>query len=201
MEGKLIKKENIFKYIVYFFIAAAAFAIIKFYITPEPVDVESNKDMTMFIQNAISDVDLKLKNGTKGEDIATWLSWNKSNAALYVDAKSNKDKAIKRQSEVLKERIIKVQARDFPDLRNAFIDSKKEVLSKENIQIATSGKTNEVLTFTGNIYESAKVKKDFLKGIDQIVKDLRFKKVVFKWSENKADFTDFEVKSKNDSEI
>lgn len=201
MADKIFKKENIFKYIVFILIAGAAIAIIRYYVTPEPVDTESNKNISIFMQNAIDEIDLSLKKDSSDEDMTTLLSWHKSNAALYNEAKSNKDNAIKEQSNILKNRIIKVQTRDFPGLRNAFTDSKKEALSKENIQIAASGKTSDTLTFTGQLFKPAKTRKEFLKGINQIVKDLRFKKVVFKWSEKAGDFTDYKIEGKGDSEI
>ena len=201
MEGKLIKKENIFKYIVYLLIAVAAFAIIKYVATPKPVDAESNKNITLFMQNAIDEIDLSLKKDSSDEDMTTLLSWHKSNASLYNEAKGFKNDSIKQKSAILKDRIVKAQTRDFPDLRRAFVDSKKDAFSREKIEIASSGTTNDILIFSGNIFKPVNAKKEFLKGIDQIVKDLRFKKVVFKWSENKDDFTDYPIKSKNDSEI
>ena len=196
-----MKKENIFKYIVYLLIVVGAFAIVRYVATPKPVDTESNKNITIFMQNAIDEIDQSLKKDSSDEDMTTLLSWHKSNAALYNDAKVFKDDSIKQKSNTLKDRIVKVQTRDFPDLRSAFVNSKKEAFLKENVQITSSGTTNDILTFTGAMFKPANTKKEFLKGIDQIVKDLRFKKVVFKWSDSKDDFTDYKIKSKNDSEI
>ena len=197
----MFKKENIFRYIVFAIITVAAIAIIRYYVTPEPVDTESNKNVSIFIQNAIAEIDLALKKDSSDEDMTTRLSWLKSTAALYHDAKNNKNKDIKAQSDVLKTSLIKVQTREFPRLKTAFTNSKKEILAKENIQINNSGESNDTLTFTGQFFESSKARKDFLKGINQIVKDLRFKKVVFKWSEKSGDFEEFRVKGKGDGEV
>ena len=197
----MLKKENIFRFIVFAIITVAAIAIIRYYITPEPVDTESNKNVSIFIQNAIAEIDLALKKDSSDEDMTTRLNWLKANEALYQEAKSNKDKEIKAQSFQLKDRLIKVQTRDFPRLRNAFTNSKKEILSKDNIQIATSGPSNDTLTFTGQFFAPGKARKDFLKGINQIVKDLRFKKVIFKWSAKTGDFEEFRVKGKGDGEV
>lgn len=93
--------------------------------------------------------------------MTTRLSWLKSNAALYQEAKVNKDQAITTQSNILKDRILKVQTRDFPGLRDAFTTSKKEILSKENIQIAASGATKDTLTFTSPFLSLPKQKKIF----------------------------------------
>lgn len=201
MENKKFRKENLFKYIVYIVLAAGAFVIIRYFVKPERVDTESNKNISLFMQNAIDEINQKIKNGDTDEDIATWLSWNKSNAALYDEAKRNKDEAIKEQSKTLKDLILKVQDRDFPGLRDKYINTKKEVLLKENIQITASGDAKKTLTFTGNLFEPARYRKEFLKGIDQNIKDLRFKKVIFKWSGSKEGTADYKIKSKNDSDI
>ena len=200
----MFKKENIFRYIVFAIITVAAIAITRYYITPKPVDTESNKNVSIFIQNAIAEIDLALKKDSSDEDMTTRLLWLKSTGALYQEAKNNKNKDIKAQSDLLKTRLVKVQTREFPRLRTAFTNSKKEILAKENIQIAISGQYNDTLTFTGKFFATAKSRKDFLKGIDQIVKELRFKKVVFKWSEwseKRGDFEEFRVKGKADEEV
>ena len=201
MANKFFKRENIFRYIVFLLITVAAIVIIRYYITPEPVDPESNKNISIFLQNGIDEIDLALKKDSSDEDMTTRLTWLKSNEALYHEAKTNKDESIKKQSELLKDRLIKVQIKDFPQLRNAFTNSKKEILSKENIEITTSGKSNETLTFNGRFFAPARSRKDFLKGIDQIVKDLRFKMVVFKWSEKRGDSEEFRIKGKGDGEV
>ena len=43
----MLKKENIFRFIVFAIITVAAIAIIRYYITPEPVDTESNKNVSI----------------------------------------------------------------------------------------------------------------------------------------------------------
>jgi len=201
MADKQFKKENIFRYIVFLLIAVAAVAIIRYYIKPEETDAESNKNISIFLQRAIDEVDQSLKKDSLQDDMTTRLSWLKSTAALYEEAKSNKDQAIKTQSGLLKDGLVKVQIKDFPQLRNAFARSKKEILSKENIQIAASGKSSDTLTFTGPFFKPSKARKDFLKGINQVVKDLRFKKVIFKWSDKDGDFEDYSIKGKGDGEV
>lgn len=201
MEDRKFRKENIFSYFVYILVAAGAFMIIRYFVKPKPVDTESNKNISLFIQNAIDEIDQKIKKRSKNEDIATWLSWNKSNAALYDEAKANKDNAVKEKSKKLKDLILKVQERDFPDLRDKFVEAKKEVLAKENIQISASGDTKNTLIFTGDLFEPRRFRKNFLKGINQNIKDLRFKKVTFKWSGDKEGTADYKIKSKDDSDI
>jgi hypothetical protein len=195
------RSGNIFKYIALIFLAGGAFVIIRYFTRPKEVDIASIKDMNMFIQNAIYETDQKLSKDSLDQDVGSWISWYKSSAALYNDAKSNKDREIKQQSKILKEHLLKVQVRDFPELRENYVNAKKEVLSQKHVSIEASGRMNDTLNLTGEMFESSKQKKQFLRSIDQIARDLRFKKVIFKWSGDKDSYADYDIESKEDTEI
>ncbi|CAG5000654.1 hypothetical protein DYBT9275_02506 [Dyadobacter sp. CECT 9275] len=195
------KFRKIFRYCVYILLIAATTVIVKHFTTPEPIDTASNKDLTLFIEKAISEIDQKLKSNETRPDIATALSWHQSHAVLYNNARRNSDKVVKEQSEVLKKKILKVQAQDFPKLRKEYADSKKEILAGEHITINTSGSAEETLRFTGALFEPSGNKKKFMRDIDEIVKDLRFKRVVFQWPGKDTDSSDYEINSKDDDEI
>lgn len=201
METTYVKKSNIGRYLVYVLLAAVAAGIAFYFYAPKPVNEAANESMNMFIQNKITDIDQKLAQGNDQADIATRLSWHKSNTALYNEVKTSHDKKVEGQREVLKTKMIKIQAREFPALRTAYVDSKKEVLEQQNIKIAVSGEKKDVLTFTGPIFEPEKTQKDFMKNIHEIINDLRFKQVVYKWSDNNNDLADYKIESKKDVEI
>lgn len=194
-------KTRSYRYIIYLVLAGIAAGIGFYFYSPKPVNKAANANMTLFLQNKISDIDLKLKNGDQDTDLATRLSWHKSNSALYEEAKSNKDKVVKQQREVLRKKMVQVQQRDFPELRTAYVDSKKEVLGQQDITIAVTGANKDVLTFQGKMFAPEKVQKDFMKNIYGIINDLRFKKVVYKWSEQQNSFADYPIDSKTDVEI
>lgn len=194
-------KTRAYRYIVYLVMAAIAVGISLYFYAPKPVNQAANKNMSLFLQNKISDIDLKLKNGDEGTDLATRLSWHKSNTALYNEARTNNDKQIKQQRDVLKKKIVQVQKRDFPVLRNEYVESKKEALDQQHIAIGVSGDHKDVLTFEGDVFQPEKVQKDFMKNIYGIVNDLRFKKVIYKWSDQANGFADYPIDSKNDTEI
>jgi hypothetical protein len=194
-------KTRSYRYIVYLVLAAIAAGISFYFYSPKPVNKAANKNMALFLQNAISDIDLKLKNGDEGTDLATRLSTLKSNSALYNEAKTNNDKAVKGQREVLEKKMVQIQQREFPELRAAYVDSKKEVLGQQHIDIAVTGENKDVLTFKGEMFAPEKVQKDFMKNIYGIVNDLRFKKVIYKWSDQQNGFADYPIDSKNDTEI
>jgi hypothetical protein len=97
--------------------------------------------------------------------------------------------------------MVQIQQREFPELRAAYVDSKKEVLGQQHIDIAVTGENKDVLTFEGEMFAPEKVQKDFMKNIYGIVNDLRFKKVIYKWSDQQNGFADYPISSKNDTEI
>lgn len=196
-----IRRGPIGRYIVYLIMAAIAAGISVYFYAPKPVDKAANKNMSLFLQNKISDIDLKLKNGDRDTDLATRLSWHKSNAALYDEAKANTDKKIAQQTETMKQKMVQVQRRDFPELRTAYVESKKEALNEQHVAIGLAGDHQEVLTFEGKMFEPRQVQEDFMKNIYGIVNDLRFKKVVYKWSEAPEGRHNYEIKSKGDTEI
>jgi hypothetical protein len=190
-----------YRYIVYLVLAAMAVGIGVYFYAPKPVNKAANDNMLLFLQNKISDIDLKLRNGDADTDLATRLSWHKSNTALYHQAEGNKDKQVKGQREILKDKIVQVQRRDFPELRSAYVASKKEALEEQNVAIGLSGDHQDVLTFEGQMFRPERVQEDFMKNIYGIVNDLRFKKVVYKWSDEPNGYHNYEVKSKADAEI
>jgi hypothetical protein len=189
------------RYIVYLIMAAIAVGISIYFYAPKPVDKAANRNMSLFLQNKISDIDLKLKNGDSDTDLATRLSWHKSNTALYNEAKANTDEKIGEQREIMKKKMVQVQQRDFPELRTAYVESKKEALGEQHVAIGLAGDHQEVLTFEGKMFKPEQVQEDFMKNIYGIVNDLRFKKVVYKWSEAPEGQHNYEIKSKEDAEI
>lgn len=189
------------RYIIYLIMAAIAVGISIYFYAPKPVDEAANRNMSLFLQNKISDIDLKLKNGDSDTDLATRLSWHKSNTALYNEAKANTDEKIGEQRETMKKKMEQVQRRDFPELRTAYVESKKEALDEQHVAIGLAGDHQEVLTFEGKMFKPKQVQEDFMKNIYGIVNDLRFKKVVYKWSEAPEGRHNYEIRSKEDAEI
>lgn len=189
------------RYIVYFLLAAVATGIAIYFYAPKPVNKAANENMLLFLQNTISDIDLKLKNGDGDTDLATRLSWHKSNTALYNEAKANTDPKVKAQREILKQKMVQIQQRDFPELRTAYVESKKQALNEQHVGIALAGKHQEILTFEGGMFKPEQVQEDFMKNIYGVVNDLRFKKIVYKWSDAPDGYHNYEIKSKADSEI
>lgn len=190
-----------YRYVIYLVMAAIAVGISVYFYAPKPVNKAANENMLLFLQNKISDIDTKLKNGDSDTDLATRISWHKSNTALYNETKSNPDKQVKGQRDVLKQKMVQVQQRDFPALRTAYVDSKKEALEQQHVAIGLSGDHGEVLTFQSEMFKPTRVQEDFMKNIYGIVNDLRFKKVVYKWSDGPDGFHNYEIKSKQDAEI
>jgi hypothetical protein len=196
-----VGRATLGRYIVYLIMAAIAVGISIYFYAPKPVDRAANRNMSLFLQNKISDIDLKLKNGDSDTDLATRLSWHKSNTALYNEAKANTDEKIGEQREIMKKKMVQVQQRDFPELRTAYVESKKEALGEQHVAIGLAGDHQEVLTFEGKMFKPEQVQEDFMKNIYGIVNDLRFKKVVYKWSEAPEGQHNYEIKSKEDAEI
>ncbi|MCF0070187.1 hypothetical protein LZD49_06870 [Dyadobacter sp. CY261] len=193
--------RRIGRYAIYLVLAAIAIGISFYFYAPKPVNKAANENMLLFLQNKISDIDAKLKNGDSNTDLATRVSWHKSNTELYNEAKTNPDKQVKGQREVLKKKMIQVQQRDFPELRTAYVASKKEALGEQHVSIGLSGNNREVLTFESEMFQPKRVQEDFMKNIYGIVNDLRFKKVIYKWSNGADGFHNYEIKSKEDAEI
>ncbi|WP_353719436.1 hypothetical protein [Dyadobacter sp. 676] len=110
-------------------------------------------------------------------------------------------KKITSQREILKKKMVEVQQRDFPELRTAYVDSKKEALGEQHVAIGLAGERREILKFEGGMFKPEQVQKDFMKNIYGIVSDLRFKKVVYKWSDAPEGHHQYEIRSKEDTEI
>ena len=64
--------KNIFKYIAYLCLAVGAFFIVRHFTKSSEMDAGSKKDMALFIENSILDIDRKLKNNGVHEDVSTF---------------------------------------------------------------------------------------------------------------------------------
>ncbi|TLV03185.1 hypothetical protein [Dyadobacter luticola] len=195
------KKGRVGNIIMILLLVAAVVGLGMHFMKPKKIDTAANENMTLFINNKISDIDQKLAKDDKIPDIATELSWHKSNTALYNEVKANKDKAIKEKRKVLEDKMVKIQKKEFPELRDAYVSSKKEILGQEKIEVSLSGDNKEILTFSGDRFAPEKAQKSFTKSIEEIVSDLRFKKIVYKSSDKQKDFADYKIDSKTDTEI
>ncbi|MCF2489526.1 hypothetical protein [Dyadobacter sp. CY347] len=192
------RKGNAFKYIAYVLIAAAVIGFGIYFLTPKKLTAAEGKNVLLFVQNKIVDIDRNLKSDMSKQDIATRLSWHKSNTSLFNEVKGSKDKVIEPQIDILEKKIIEVQTKEFPELRTTYVESKKEVLGGQKIDIAVSGPRQDTLTFKGDLFANEKTKDAFFANIKPIIQDLRFKKVVYQWSRKE---TTNKVRAKKDDEI
>ena len=195
------KGRHIFQYFLYLLLACGTAGIVWYYVRPSKTDEISNKNVNLFLENAISDVQQDLRSDITRPDIASRLAWFKANTTLYQQASHNKDKSIKAESQKFKGLIVQAQQKGFPTLRKAYVDSKQEVLKQQHIDIELSGDSKEILVITGSMFEPKKNQQAFLKDIEAVVRDLRFQEVVYKWSVADDSNKHYTIDSKRDDEV
>lgn len=101
----------------------------------------------------------------------------------------------------LKRKLGKLQTREFPELRKAFIASIKDKLWEENITVTTEGNTNATVTLVGRIFANNKNIKAANDAMWENYKVFRFKRANYKWIKHDDDYTYFEIKPMADGQV
>ena len=108
-----------------------------------------------------------------------------------INVRLNKD------IEVYKKDLIKTQKLIYPKFRKVFTENAKKQMWEHDIKVYSSGTT---ITFMGYTFAKNKNIKDSYESIATTLKELRFKRVNFKWNEG-SEYTYYTIDSPTDSNI
>lgn len=110
----------------------------------------------------------------------------------------------KNESELLKKfkaKISSVQSRSFPKLRDSYGPAIRQNLWEHDLSAKTNGKGYRNLEFVGAAFAANRNIKQFQETISNVVHQLRFKKVKYRWYKGASEFTFYDVKSHNDRKL
>lgn len=168
------------------------------------ISQESNKSQGKSKIAEIDDVITSIKNDKDKYNDANWqlyLTIFHSGAKLVHDNTSDKSDSLQTKVKELKKALSNYQVKLLPKMRNSYAKAAKEKLWRSNIEVAILGSNNTTLQFTGGSLASNANKEDFMKAMNEMVNELRFKKINLKWYEYDDEYTYYKLDTKSDSEL
>jgi len=130
-------------------------------------------------------------------EIALFAAW----AKIIGEADYSLDNEINNLGKTLKSKVIALQKAEFPKMRKNYGEILNKKLWSENISVITKGVGHTTLEFTGGIFASNKNKQDFQETLYDILSQLKFKRVNYKWYEYDDEYTYYSMKTEQDGEL
>ena len=130
-------------------------------------------------------------------EIALFATW----AKIIGEADYSLDKEINNLGKTLKSKVIALQKTEFPKMRKNYGEILKKKLWSEDISVSTKGTGHTTLEFIGGIFASNQNKQDFQETLNEILSQLRFKRVNYKWYKYDDEYTYYSIKTEQDGEL
>ena len=122
-------------------------------------------------------------------------------SVLIHKNKENPNQNVAQLAGKLEKLLIKEQKREFPNIRKNYIKAISHTFWRENVEVTTSGKGSNAITFIGGVFAANKNIEEFYKKVDESLSELRFQKVIFMWYKGQDDYTYYTTHAPSDSEI
>jgi len=155
--------------------------------------------MVLNIIQQMNDLDLLANNkNLEYEEIRNYLDILENATNTYKSYKNSTNPKVKLQVNKLGNKLKSTQITIYPKLRKLFAEESRRRLWEENIEVTHSGRS---ITFTGYIYANNKNIKDSYEAIANVLSELRFSRINFKWNQYADDYTYYNINSPADGKI
>jgi hypothetical protein len=124
-----------------------------------------------------------------------------NSAARSISTVTTKADSTKKLFKKVASELAKLQVKDFPTLRRNYAGYAANKLWEENVTVTCSGQGNTTINITGGLFADNKNIKLVQETIGYMFRDLRFKKVAYRWYEGQTNYTYYQPASKRDSDI
>lgn len=94
-----------------------------------------------------------------------------------------------------------VQAKAYPELRRAWAKAARNVMWENNIEVEAQGKTATTVLFTGGAFANNKNIATIQESVSEQVRQLRFKKVKYKWYEGDDEYQYYDLETPADTDV
>lgn len=122
-------------------------------------------------------------------------------ASVVLEGEKSSSEEDKKLAVELKKKLIAKQIAEYPKMRKAYAEFADTTMWEANIDATVSGTNNATLTFIGGSFASNKNVLDVHTKIVDMLKELRFKRVNYKWIPSDETYTYWDIESAKDSEL
>lgn len=130
-------------------------------------------------------------------EIALFGTW----ALIINKAEKSNDSETLKNVKVLKSKVSNLQKTEFPKLRKSYAEYAKKQLWENNIDVIVKGNNYTTIEFTGSLFANNKNIKDTQKSLMDILDQLRFKRVNYKWYKYDDEYTYYTLTNREDGEV
>lgn len=128
---------------------------------------------------------------------ALFYAWGKQ----VLKAEMHEDQEVRSLGAQLKNLVSKYQQREFPNMRKAYAEIIAKELWLDNIEVKTSGGVHSVITFIGGPFANNRYAAETHAALKQVLIDLRFDRVNYKWIPNASNYNTTVLESERDGEL
>jgi hypothetical protein len=141
------------------------------------------------------------KNVESIDGIVIILALYKSYYIIIKEGKESQNQEEKDLAKKLEQKVSSSQLKDFPKLRLAYFKIMKDKLWENDIDVKIGGKKNTILSLTAGYFASNKNIKSTQETLHEMLVNLRFKQVNYRWYKDEDEYTYYDVESAKDSEV
>ena len=132
-----------------------------------------------------------------GEATRLFESW----ASVLVAASSTTSTAAVKQHDALVKEVRKIQVDSFPKLRTAFGALTAKRVWIEDMEVSVSGAKNDRILLVSTTFAANRNIVEAHASLMDVLKQLRFKKVDYKWISSASEWTSIDLESKKDQDL
>ncbi len=155
------------------------------------------------LKREISSIEKGLKIG-KGEtieelqiDIILFGAW----AKMIKTSEESEIMEIKKLGQNLKKKVINIQIKEFPNLRDQYSKIVSKKMWEYDINVRANGSGKKYINFTGGLFAANKNKKDFQNQLEEMLNIFRFKQSRYRWYKGADEYTYYTIYSGKDSDL
>lgn len=130
-------------------------------------------------------------------DIIVFATW----ASIINDADKSEDEEVTSLGEKLRERVSKIQIKEFPNLRRKYSKIVANLMWENDISVTSSGTGDKYINFTAGLFAANKNKKQFQTDLQEILNMFRFKQSRYRWYEGEKTYSYYEVFQGKDADL
>lgn len=161
-----------------------------------------NKRLNQRLSETFNEINYLAKSSpSTPQQFKGYSNFFKSWSAISAECFKSADKNLKDSASKLNVKIIAKQKELLPYLRKEYGQLLARLLWREDIIVKSSGQGNTILNMTGGYFVRNKNIEESYKSIYDVAHSLRFKKVIFRWSNYASEFTYYNLFEGSDSDL
>ncbi len=122
-------------------------------------------------------------------------------ANIIIKGENSDDPVIQKLAKQLMPKVVNLQVREFPKLRNEYAKIAAKTMWVNDIEVYSNGTNNKNINFTGGIFAANNNKKDFQSTVREVLKMFRYNQARYRWYKGADEYTYWTIYEGKDSDL